>query len=342
MSQHNKFTVGAPNPFRENDLTGGYNNIRLQAQIVKVKDDKGPDGKSTFRAQVRILGLQDDQGRIQDETLQWMDVQVPPTAMQTTPYLRPGDMVMVANYGGAPGSMTSAYIEGKTNWYPPSPTLQGESPSKSWLVPDLKDLPEPRKDSEKRAWWPNYDIVNDTQTQQSSEHKHSRIKSTQESHEKPRQGKNRFDEKRTRYVAEKTTGAHKYDTGKDAQKFIQQSINNEGAFVPSALQMIQQLKKLGNGQNPNSINAVGAGNFMSGLQQLKQHYSKQKQQPKENPCALLATDPESMSPDQVTKCCAPANRKNLTDKEKEYCLYLESLLAQAAEETEVIPDGTSV
>ena len=335
MSQHNKFVVGAPNPFDTNQLSMGHGTISKQAQIIQVKADKGPDGKPTFRAQCRILGEQDDQGRIPDYLCQWFDVKVPPTSFQTTPYLRPGDMVIIDDYGGSPGSMAGAYISDKTNWYPPSPTLQGESPSKSWLVPNLNDLPEPRKDSEKRAWWPGYEIVNDTKTAQSSEHKHSRIKSTQESHEKPRQGLNRFDEKRTRYVAEKTTGAHKYDTGKDAQKFIQQSINNEGAFVPSALQMIQQLKKLGNGQNPNSINAVGAGNFFSGLQQLKQHYSKQKQQPKENPCALLETDPESLSPEQVKKCCAPENRKNLSDKQKEYCLYLESLQALSTEETEV-------
>jgi hypothetical protein len=68
--------------------------------------------------------------------------------------------------------------------------------------------------------------------------------------------------------SEKSIGTYQHDNSRDAQKFIQQTIQNDGAFIPSGLNMIQSLRKVTNGQNPTAIESVGLGNFTQALSAL--------------------------------------------------------------------------
>ena len=179
------------------------------------------------------------------------------------------------------------------------------------------------------------DITTNTTTQESAEQGYADIHPKRKS--KPRDNwsrqENRFKERITKYMQDKTVGTHKFDNQKDAQKFIKNSINNQGAFIPTALQMIQNLKKVGNGQNPNSIKAVGAGNFAQAQKDIAKHFSSQNQQPA-NPCSLLDSNPQGVSPEQIEICCRLENRRNLTQKGREYCEYLDSLKELATEDSE--------
>lgn len=80
--------------------------------------------------------------------------------------------------------------------------------------------------------------------------------------------------------------AGKYDEQKNAQSSIKGLINNEGAFIPSGLDMIENLKKVTNGMNPTAINSVGVQNFMQAIQALKDLFQKDKKKDDYNPCAI--------------------------------------------------------
>jgi hypothetical protein len=95
---------------------------------------------------------------------------------------------------------------------------------------------------------------------------------------------------------EKSHGAYKFDNAQDAQQSIQNLIQNDGAFIPTGLQMIKNLRNVTNGQNPTAINSVGASEFMQALQAISSLFSSSG---KKNPTANNYS-PCLIPPDQRT------------------------------------------
>ena len=124
----------------------GHNTQHLQGRVISVIDEpRGPKGEPPkMRVKVRLYGVQDDTSRIPDDQLQWYDVQLPVNSQGRSPYMKPGMSVMVSNYGGAAGSLTSAYVTGIMDWYPQTPSMQGEE--KEFKVARNEDYPPPGKE----------------------------------------------------------------------------------------------------------------------------------------------------------------------------------------------------
>lgn len=324
------------NQFKQDPFVHGFNTARFLARIIAVKNEpKGPNGEPPkMRVRARINGLQDDTNKIPDNMLPWYDVDVPNAPPNASPYYKPGMWVWVENIGGAAGTTATAFVTGKADYYPVSPSMQGEEgPLK---VASIDDFPPPDKNNQKspRPTVAGSDPTEATTTQESRQNDYPYTNTPQ--HKKrstdPEQNfqrqENEFKERNIKFAEDLTTGAHKFDYQRDAQKFIKNTINNQGAFIPTALQMIQNLKKVGNGQNPTAVASVGAGNLSAAKSAISNYYSK-KQPPQPNPCALLDTAPETVSPQQIEECCKLENRRNLSKKGREYCEYLDSLKAIA-------------
>jgi len=103
---------------------------------------------------------------------------------------------------------------------------------------------------------------------------------------------------------EKSHGAKKFDGTQDAQKSIQNLIQNDGAFMPSALKMIQNLRNVTNGQNPTSMQSVGPQNMAQALQALNALFKKKSSSSSNNaantdPCSI---QPEQRTPEQQYEC----------------------------------------
>lgn len=326
------------NPFEINPFVQGFITHKFQARVVAIENEpKGPNGEpKKMRVRARIIGLQDDTTKIPDETLPWYDVLVPSTSQGTSPYYKPGMQIWIHTLGGAAGTTATAYAGEKIDYYPQNAAMQGED--KKFKTSSNEDYPPPGQEGEQVPTKSKKDVTKDKTTQQSREQDHPYIwaptvKNRQKDPEQNFQTQeNRFKEKKIKYAEDKTVGTHKFDNAKDAQKFIKNTINNQGAFIPTALQMIQNLKKVGNGQNPNSIKAVGAGNFFQALKDIAKHF--QNNDKKDNPCALLDTNPESLPIEQRIECCKIDNRRNLTKKGKEYCEYLDSIQLLSQEDSE--------
>lgn len=103
--------------------------------------------------------------------------------------------------------------------------------------------------------------------------------------------------------SEKSHGAYKFDNSQDAQKSIQNTIQNDGAFIPSALKMIQNLRAVTNGQNPTAIQSVGAGNFASALSAISAMFNQSKSSSNNaantDPCSIPV---EQRTPQQQYDC----------------------------------------
>jgi hypothetical protein len=327
------------NPFKPHALVHGFAPTIFHGRVIALDEPKGPKGENPkMRARVRLVGLQDDYNSIPDTMLPWYDIVVPPNSQGRSPYLKPGTQVLVTNFGGAAGTTATAYVTAITDFYPPTPSMQGEEgPIK---VPSIDTIPPPGKNSQRapRPVVAGYDTTEDNTTQQSREkdHSYAHKKRNTDPEQNFHKQMNEFEERGIKFANDKTTGLHKFDNQGDAQKFIKNSINNQGAFMPTALQMIQNLKKVGNGQNPTAVASVGAGN-LSAAKSARSNYYSQKQQPQPNPCALLDTAPETVSPQQIEECCKLENRRNLSKKGREYCEYLDSLkeIAQANSDFQV-------
>lgn len=101
---------------------------------------------------------------------------------------------------------------------------------------------------------------------------------------------------------EKSMGTYMHDGNNDAQKFIQQTIQNDGAFIPTGLNMIQNLRSVTNGQNPTAIESVGLNNFtqaLSAISALFANGSDNKNKSNTNPCSI---PPEQRTPQQAYDC----------------------------------------
>lgn len=103
--------------------------------------------------------------------------------------------------------------------------------------------------------------------------------------------------------SEKSIGTYQHDNAQDAQQFIKNTIQNDGAFIPSGLQMIQNLRhNTRNGMNPESIPAVGMSEFTSALSALSSLFSSSKSSgntSNTNPCSI----PQSQRTEQEQYDC---------------------------------------
>ena len=102
--------------------------------------------------------------------------------------------------------------------------------------------------------------------------------------------------------SEKSIGTYVHDGNNDAQKFVQKTIQNDGAFIPTGLSMIQNLRSVTNGQNPTAIESVGLGNFTQALSAISALFSSgsdNKNKSNTNPCSI----PEAQrTPEQQYDC----------------------------------------
>lgn len=298
--------------FRTNEQTQGTQILKKVAQIVNVKEDKDVDGKPRFRAQVRVYGDQKDQRTIPDKNLQWIRVSQDPSNKGGTPYLKPGMIVEINDFGGSPGGLgMGPYISSVLNYSPLNPE-NGES------LKVASNTAEPRTTDDTYPfdkYKKSKDPVKNTETNDSIAADSDKQITDEEPQKKAFRKKDRYEGTKPKDPSTNTIGALKYPgkDPKDSQKVVK-ALQNNGEFIPQAVPMIQTLKKVRNGMNPIMQDSVGVQNLMAAIQQVM---------------SLLSFAKKSGGSKEESKGggvdCSLQNRENLTEEERKYCEYLDSL-----------------
>src|SRR3990170_966716 len=121
---------------------------------------------------------------------------------------------------------------------------------------------------------------------------------------------------------EKTLGAEKYDNGKKIKPTLEK-IQRSGEFIPTAIDMIENLKKVGPGMNPTMMNAVGPQALMQALSAVSALFSQNKNQANTDPCSFPRED---QTPQQIGECACAVAEDQRTEQQKEDCLAWTNLL----------------
>lgn len=247
----------------------GYNDglIIATAEIINVKDDPEQAG----RARIRLIGHHSDLIRIPDDQLPWARVM---TSTSGAGLSGAG----VGTTGLLPGSRVKVLVEGNNDY-----TIIGAMPGEQDIHPMIRGSENTDNGAplERGHGWNGQNA--------------SEVKETREARkQKRRRGKSKVDQgqKEAKSVSGRTAAKDLgsnflsigrnlvFDQSQNAQKFIQDKIQNKAAVVPQALQMIEQLKKVG-GSNPTAIQSVGAGNLMGAMQMLSKLFKKKQKSQEE-------------------------------------------------------------
>lgn len=277
--------MAGPNP---------YHSVKNMASIPG-QSDRGlvvnvQDPLKAGRVQIRVVGKMDDENAIPDEKLPWVKVMngTGTSSLQTsttTHGLLPGSMVYVEAYGeGGQDYMIKGTIpsdnKGKNQTI--HPATQGKG-----ATDNIFEYTE--YENKTHGWGKNLgELVKNKTTKEARKIRDTLDRNSKRSAEPVAESRDKASIPK-HYGSRKTTkdggkgsgtiGTFKF-SGKDAQKFIQDKIQNKSAIVPNALSALQNLKKVTG--NPSSIQSIGASNFTSILSQLSQWFksngSKEDQQ----------------------------------------------------------------
>lgn len=287
-------------PYHVNKTVGAAAGQSNRALVVNIQDPQ-----KAGRVQMRVIGHHDDEQAIPDEKLPWVKVR----NTTSTPSLQ----TATATHGLLPGSMVTCEAMGQDG--------------QDWLITGT--LPNDRKDDQQTIH-PATQGKGDTDNSHSDEQRKDGTfawpsplkdifenKTTQgarklrdEAGRKAKRSADPIEESRNKsaipkHYGERTTskdpmggtiGVFKF-SGKDAQQFIQQTIQNKSAIVPNALSALQTLKKARG--NPTSIDAIGAQNFQAIMKQLADLFKKnssKKEEQQQYDCEYLLSVAEDMLP----------------------------------------------
>jgi len=255
MSKH-------PNPYHTNKVIGAGAGQSNRALIVNVQD---PLKKG--RCQIRVVGHMDDEQCIPDDRLPWVVVRnatsSPSLQTSTTTHgLLPGTMVTCESFGdgGQDWIITGALPNDRDD--------DNRSTHPATLGKGDTDNRVPTKDKS-RGWESDPYKVKDTKTAKKIRDSFKRKSKRSEEPIKASHGADvpAHYGKRTTPKDPKggTIGTFKFK-GKDAQKFIKQTIQNKSAIIPNALSALENLKKVKG--NPTSVDSIGAQNYKSIMMQI--------------------------------------------------------------------------
>jgi hypothetical protein len=262
-----------PNPYKQPAQVGQGGSALTRALVVNIQDPL-----KAGRVQIRVTGHMDDQQQIPDDKLPWVKIANPTTSASlqtstTTHGLLPGSMVSCQQYGDQDWIITGSIPnDRKDSEQSIHPATQGKGATDS--IHTASQGSTEQKGDGTFAWpMPLKDLAKIKTTIEA-------MNIRQQGGRNPRRTADPVEEAKNKnpipqHYGGRTTlkdgqggtiGTTKFPNAKNAQKFIQSTIQNKSAIIPSALAAIEQLKKV-NG-NPTSINSVGAGNLMGMISQL--------------------------------------------------------------------------
>lgn len=254
------------------------------------------------RVQIRVIGKMDDEQSIPDEKLPWVKVR----NSTATPSLQ----TSTETHGLLPGTMVSceAMDQDGQDWLITGTIPNDRKDDQQTIHPatqgkgdtDNSHTEDQRKDTT-FAWKTPLKNVFESKTTKEAR------KRRDEDSRKSRRTAEPISESRDKasipnHYGKRTTskdpkggsiGTFKF-SGKDAQQYIQQTIQNKSAIVPNALNALSELKKIKG--NPTSIQSIGINNYSSIISQLsswfKNNGSKEEQQKFD--CDYLLTIAENL------------------------------------------------
>lgn len=273
----------AGNPYHAHKNVASMPGQNDRALVVNVMDPL-----KSGRVQIRIVGKMDDEQAIPDDKLPWVKVRnsTSTASLQTstaTHGLLPGSMVTVeaSGQGGQDFLITGTIPnDRKDDQQTIHPATQGKDATDNIFSDDHRQ--------NTTFGWPEPlgKIFKNTTTQGARKLRDSAGRKKERGEEPVDKARNKS--KIPKHYGGRSTskdpkggtvGTFKF-SGKDAQEFIQKSIQNKSAIVPNALSALQNLKKVTG--NPSSINSIGASNFSAITSQLskwfKSNGSKEEQQ----------------------------------------------------------------
>lgn len=286
--------------YRGKDVSGYGQPQELAVSTGIVVNNNDKHQKSRF--QVRIEGHEDDIMRNPDKTLQWFSALVPDGVnggQGTNPRYQPGEEVVCMRL---PGSEEWVIIGSKRREDP----YEGEEADVNPYTLDGNESeksPPPQRKERNTGW----DITptekggeggGTTKLARKYRRKREQSKKVQgEEETRPEEGSN-TKRNRIRYAGAGWASDYlsiakdlEFDDTQDPSKFIEKKIQNKGAAIPEILNMVQNLKKVDDKNNPEATQAVGAGNYgnflgqlaglFSGLQQQSQQQQQQSQEEEE-------------------------------------------------------------
>jgi hypothetical protein len=287
-----------PNPYDTNKVIGAGAGQSNRALVVNIQDPL-----KAGRVQIRVVGHMDDLQSIPDEKLPWVKVR----ASTSTPSMQ----TIASTHGLLPGTMVSceAMGQGGQDWMITGTIPTDRKDDNQTIHPatqgkgDTDSIHNAQQYKEKKYSHPVElsQIVNNKTTQQARKYRDTNANKPNRTESNAKKASEDNSDVPTYYGPRNTSkdknggtiGAYKF-SGKDAQQFIQQTVQNRSAIVPNALNALQQLKQV-NG-NPNSIQAIGAGNFASILSQLSQWFqmngNKNQKDQQNFDCATLLQTPD--------------------------------------------------
>lgn len=251
-----------------------------RALVVNVQDPE-----QTGRVQIRIVGHHDDEQQIPDNKLPWVRVMNGTTTpslqgSSTSHGLMPGAMVAVQAYGEQDWMITGSLPnDRRDSEQAVHPAVHGKGNTDSiWGASKNSKIQK----GDGTFGWPKplEEIFNNKTTagakalREQAGRKGNRTKSDpieEAQKHSPTPSHYGF-----RAMGKDLQGGSIASTmfpgAQNAQKFIQQTIQNKSAVIPSALAALETLKKVKG--NPTSIDSIGAGNFAGMLQQLAALFKK--------------------------------------------------------------------
>jgi hypothetical protein len=120
---------------------------------------------------------------------------------------------------------------------------------------------------------------------------------------------------------ELSIGALKYDNTQKIKPTLEK-IQRSGEFIPTAIDLIENLKKVQPGKNPTMMNAVGAQALSQACQAVSALFANN--QANTDPCSLPR---EQQTDDQRGKCACAVPPDQRTPQQTEDCLLWTNLQA---------------
>lgn len=266
--------------YNSSDTIGYGQQQFVYATVVNIKDDKEKAG----RCQIRIEGEQNNEQDIPDKNLIWArpmhsthSAALKGTGASTG--LLPGTKVLIMKTGGPSaqeyiimGSMGKGDKDDKTDT---NPAVHGKG--------NTHKSKKNTKQDQNASWNKRPEEITTTKEARQLEDDpfHSRRENSkiEQSRSSPAGGSG---ENRTAGKDHEggTISSTKF-SGKSAQEFIQNTIQNKSAIVSQFLPMLQQLKQVKG--NPTAIESVGAGNLLGAMEQIMKLFPKKKRKENEEP-----------------------------------------------------------
>lgn len=293
--------MASPNPYKTNRNVGVSPGQSNRALVVNIMDPL-----KSGRVQIRVVGHMDDEQSIPDEKLPWVKIR----NGTNTPSLQ----TATATHGLLPGSMVSceAMGEGGQDWEVTGSIPNDRKDDQQSIHPatqgkgDTDNFFSDTRESSMWGWSGGVQELYNNKTTKGARALRDKASRKSKRSEDPIK-KSRDKDPVPDHYGKRTTskdpkggsiGVFKF-AGADAQKFIQETIQNKSAVVPNALQALQSLKKVTG--NPTSIDSIGASNYKNILSQLSSWFGSNgtQEEKQKYDCEYLLSMAEDQLPEEL-------------------------------------------